>query len=410
MSGSFSKLKTAILFAAYGTRASYYDDWLDAICQADGFDVSSFNIAQTEGSKGFRRVVGDFDLIVLLHSVNADNLIYAEKVLSALQRRKGILLSFVGNELSLPGAPMKPKIDFIRSAGVDIVATQLLQEAGDYLYADTGAQVVTLPHALNPNAFKPDTDIVARPVDIGIRSFRYPATYLGDNDRNRLIDLFKKNKFSVPLVTDISTERRLDRRGWNDFLNSCKGTVANEAGGNWLDRDDETMLAIREWLKARQSAKGVMISTDSPLRRLAHKLPWGVRQWLIKVLQKGVVRYEGLLGGDVDFNEVYERFFKGREFPPAISGKCVSSRHFDAAGTKVCQIMIEGRFNDIFKAGEHYIPLKRDLSDVEEALSKFCDPDYRRNMVERTYDFVIASHTYAQRVSKLEAIVRSFAC
>ena len=407
MSGSFSALKTAVLFSAYGSRASYYDDWLDAFVTADAFSSSTFNIAQGNGRKAFMATVGQFDLVVLLHSVNADNLIYAREILPALQARTGRLLSFVGNEVNLPGAPMAPKLAFLKEAGTDVVVTQLPKEAGDYLYGDTGARVAAVPHALNPDAFQPQLPCEARLIDIGVRSFRYPATFLGDDERNRLIDLFAENPFEPPLTVDISTTRRLDRSGWAAFLNTCKGTVANEAGSYWIEKDDATLNAIKAWVKSQGGGGAVTIASESPLRRLAHKLPWGVRQWLIKVLSKGLIRHEALIGEDIDFEEVYGRFFKSKPFPPNVSGKCVSSRHFDAAGTLTCQIMIEGRYNGIFHAHDHYIPIKHDLSDVPEAVEKFRDVSYRKAMVEQTHEYVMSQHTYKHRIRQIEDIVRS---
>lgn len=405
MAGSLSSLNTAVLYSAYGSRASYYDDWLDAFQAADAFDVSRFNIAQSAERTAFIKAVEAFDLIVALHSVNADNLTYARDIKSALQSRKGVFLSFVGNEANLPGAPLKPKIDYLRDVGADFVATQLLLESGQYLYASTGAKVVAVPHALNPDAFSPVTPNTDRPIDIGMRTFRYPSTFLGDDDRNRLIDLFSANPFTPQLTVDIATDKRLDRAGWADFLNHCKGAIANEAGGYWLDDDDATMLEIKAWLTS-QSGGGITIKSDSPLRRLVHKLPWSVRQVLIKILSRGPVRHEALIGEDADFDEVYQRFFATKPWPPKITGKCVSSRHFDAAGTKTCQIMIEGRFNDIFRADEHYIPLKRDLSDADDAVRKFRDHTLRTEMVDRTHAYVMDAHTYAHRIKQIEDIVR----
>ena len=92
-----SSIRTAVLFSAYGSRASYYDDWLDAFRSADAFDVNCFNIAKPAESKKFTKTVESFDLIIALHSVNADNLVYALDIKSALKSRKGLFLSFVGN-------------------------------------------------------------------------------------------------------------------------------------------------------------------------------------------------------------------------------------------------------------------------------------------------------------------------
>lgn len=406
MSGAFSAVRTAVLYSAYGGRASYYDDWLDAFTTARPFDVTAYNIARGGGRRAFAAAVREFDLIVLLHAVCADNLLYAGEILPALQARRGRLLSFVGNEVNLPSSPMGPKIAFLKEAGADVICTQLLQEAGDYLYGATGARVAAVPHALNPTAFHMHTPPDQRPIEIGVRSFRYSAAFLGDDDRNRLIDLFSENPFSPPLAIDISTENRLDRAGWAAFLNRCKGTVANEAGAYWLDKDDATMTAIKHWLKGRSGGAALTIPADSPLRRFTHKLPWGVRQWLMKALSKGLIRHEALIGEDADFDEIHKRFFESKPFPPDISGKCVSSRHFDAAGTQTCQILIEGRFNDIFRADEHYIPVRRDLSDAAQAVAKFRDVSYRQAMVERTRDYVMSEHTYAHRIGQIEEIVR----
>ena len=75
--GTYSSINTAVLYAAYGSRASYYDDWLDAFIEESAFDVASFNIAQRQGRVSFEKDVKTFELIIALHSVNADNLIYA---------------------------------------------------------------------------------------------------------------------------------------------------------------------------------------------------------------------------------------------------------------------------------------------------------------------------------------------
>ncbi len=54
------------------------------------------------------------------------------------------------------------------------------------------------------------------------------------------------------------------------------------------------------------------------------------------------------------FEEVYDRFFAGVE--RGVSGKSVSSRHFEPIGTKTCQILLEGEYNGVLSPGEHYIP------------------------------------------------------
>ena len=49
--------------------------------------------------------------------------------------------------------------------------------------------------------------------------------------------------------------KKLKRSDWASFLNNCKGTIANEAGGYWLDRDDATMLQIKKWLISKNGGR-----------------------------------------------------------------------------------------------------------------------------------------------------------
>ena len=84
-----------------------------------------------------------------------------------------------------------------------------------------------------------------------------------------------------------------------------------------------------------------------------------------------------------------------------MSGKCISPRHFDAIGTKTCQIMFRGRFNDILKPDQHYISLNRDFSNYNDVLDRFKDIEYCANMVDKTREYVMDFHTHKHRIKKL---------
>ena len=86
----------------------------------------------------------------------------------------------------------------------------------------------------------------------------------------------------------------------------------------------------------------------------------GTSSSLRRLLSRGPLRHEATITEELPFSEIYDRFFAGRAIPEA-HGKCISSRHFDAIGTGTCQILLEGRYNDILKPGEHYIALSHDF-------------------------------------------------
>ncbi|MDA0260990.1 MAG: glycosyltransferase [Proteobacteria bacterium] len=401
MTGSVS---TLVLYADYTRRLSYYDDWLDAFKAYPEFSVTAVNICRRGARRALAKRIGDFDLIVLLHSTNADTLVYIDPYRSILKDRRGKLISFVGNEFNSPGTPISHRIDLLRDIGADFIATQLLEEAGVWLYAQCGARVASIPHALNPHAFRATVETEFRPVDLGTRSARYIA-YLGDNDRVRLFELFERHEFDPHLVVDISTAERLTRDGWSDFLNRCKGTFANEAGSYFLERDDRTIGEIRSYAMAKQKQRGgYVIANDSPLRRFGHKLPWGVKAALRPILSRGLVRHEMLMNETLDFEEIYDRFFRGRAHPP-VYAKAISSRHFDAIGTHTCQILLAGRYNDILQPSQHYLSLEHDFGNVRAVMEEFRDPDRRRQLTQAAYELAIDSHTHHHRVAALHALV-----
>lgn len=100
---------------------------------------------------------------------------------------------------------------------------------------------------------------------------------------------------------------------------------------------------------------------------------------------------------DLDFADAYEKFFRHTK-PCPVYSKAISSRHFDAVGTKTCQIMLKGLYNGILRADEHYIGLESDFSNAGEAVERFRDDGYRQDMVDRTYEYVMEEHTYRHRV------------
>jgi spore maturation protein CgeB len=391
-------VRTLVLTLEYPTRASYYEDWRDAFRSSKIFDVTVRNVLRKSARRQIAREIGTYELVVVLHSCSADTLDFVRALTPVLQSRRGRLVTFLGNEVNLPWAPLADKIAWLIGVEPDIIATQLLAEAGEWLYAETGRRVISLPHALNPTAFRPIVPQGDRLVDIGARSWRYLA-YLGDDDRNRIYDYFASRRFEPSVTLDFSTEQRFDREGWAAFLNRCKATVATEAGSWYLDRNDATVMAIRDYVV--RSRHKFMLRADSPLSRLARRLPYGAKTALRRVLRNGFVGYEAFDAEQLDFAEIHRQFFAGRRKAPVYS-KCVSSRHFDAIGCKTLQIMFPGRYGDILRAGEHYLALNQDFSNVGEVLDQLRSVSARERIINRAYEHVVANHTYTQRLQRLE--------
>ena len=69
-----------------------------------------------------------------------------------------------------------------------------------------------------------------------------------------------------------------------------------------------------------------------------------------------------------------------------------------------CQILYEGKYSGILKPMIHYIPLKKDFSNIEEVFDKLEDLDYLRELTERAYKDIIETgrHSYKQFVAGVD--------
>lgn len=413
------QIKTLILHYTDTDKLSYLDDWLDAFVTDERFKITEINLF-TIKEKLTKIIKDNFDLIVLLHSVlkSLDSIKRAEQEVHFFQDRKSKLLSFVADEVNLHITPLSKKIDFLKKIEPDYIGTQLPLEAGQWLYEDiVNAKILPLPHALNPEVFKPLKAYDEREYDIGIISVPYPI-YLGDNERNEIMNCFesisRKKNLKVKIIKAVTKSQRLSRKDWALFLNNCKGTTSSEAGSYYLEKDDKTVLEIMDYLKNKMKQVGQakkIIDNQSKLWFIWNKLPYSIKEWIKKMLfvndtiiskfSKKLVTWDGYISYDESlYPEIYEKFYKNRE-KNKVYTKAISSRHFDAIGTKTVQILFEGKYNDILMPNKHFIELKKDFSNLQEVIEKFKDREYIRKIVDSAYDYVINCHTYRHRIDMI---------
>ncbi len=403
-------MKTLILYANYSSTASYYDDWYDAFKNDTFFDMDSFDICKGLRENLLKDIV-KYELIVLLHSTNADNLSYLNDFLDVLEKRKAILVSFVGNEVNIPNTSMKDRISMLKKLEPKYIFTQLLEETGKWLYRDCDkSEVVSIPHALNISSFFPVKKLSDRKIDIGVRSFRYDI-HLGDKERSDFFNLMNLKSSKYNLNTDISFDpnKRFNRSEWANFLNSCRGTIATEAGTYYLQKDDQMVSEIQNFLsEMRKDEGGITIGKNSKLINIYTNLPKKIKEFVkyiyFKYSDKFDIKYEYMISEEKKFDEVYNHIIT--KFDKCIFySKAISSRHFDSIGTKTILIMLEGRYNDILIPDEHYIEIKKDYSNLKIQIEKFKDLTFVENMSSRTLEYVLDSHLHSHRIKKIKKIL-----
>ena len=327
---------------------SYILDWQEAFLASPELDADLCMISNLFELRKALRDIAAYSLIIILHGATGDSVSLLRHTAHWFDRRKGKLMVFVGNEYQL----MSEKIELLRQLQAEYVCSQLPLDAAKWVYSEcSGSQVLPAPHALNPQLYKEDCAI-QRNIDIGFRGARYPF-FIGDNERNSIIKFFTNHGQGHGLLCDIALAS-LSRKEWSRFLCRCKGVIGVESGTYYLAKDDHLIREVNQYLADYSSAT---------------------------------------------FEEIFDRFFLGRS--QQVSGKAISSRHFDPIGTHTCQLLLEGEYNGILKPEEHYICVKKDLSDINEAIRRFKDVDYRQAIVKRSYEYVMSAHTYSHRVESI---------
>ena len=200
-----------------------------------------------------------------------------------------------------------------------------------------------------------------RPVEIGYRAWS-GAPWLGRHGvlKGQVGEVFREAAPRHGVSTDISSRDSDVLLGddWFRFLASCKYTLGCEGGASMLDWDG----SIRERTDRYQA--------EHP---------------------------------DAGFDEVEAACFPGQD--GTLDYFAIGPRHIEACATRTCQVLVEGDYQGILRPWEHYIPVKRDFSNLDEVLELIRRDELREEITENAYRDVIASERYTYRsfVREVEA-------
>jgi len=279
-----------------------------------------------------------YDAVVILHSVFSNGRYLHGPLLDLVRRLRAPKAYFVGNEYK----GMPEKMWFCEEVGVDLLVSQFTTEEPLRLYRERlpGTTVVGIPNTgWDPELFAARVPVEERPIDLGYRAFENDVA-LGHRERRELAERFLAAADGHGLKVDISLDPRdrLGERGWAEFLNLCKGQLGSEAGGDYFELTDETRNAVNAHRAERP---------------------------------------------DASFEEIWERFF--RDYPNPVPGRVLSGRNVEAAGTKTVQLLLEGAYGGYLEPDVHYVPLRKDFSNLDEAIAKFRDESFCERLRENAF-------------------------
>ena len=153
------------------------------------------------------------------------------------------------------------------------------------------------------------------------------------------------------LTADVSTRSEHSILGprWLAFLASGRAVVGVESGSSALDRRGELRGMVRAMWKENPGASFQEIAADLPAGWDDH------------------------------------RFF------------ALSPRHLEAAAAGTAQVLVEGSYSGVLEAGRHYLPVRRDLSDLDAALAETRDPRSLQRLADTARDEIGHSGSYSYR-------------
>ena len=210
---------------------------------------------------------------------------------------------------------------------------------------------------------KADSPARARPIDVGYRAKDLPA-WLGGHARLKVEvgRAFVSAAAGSELRCDISSRGgdTLLGSSWLDFLSSCRYTLGVEGGASVLDHDGSVKRCCDTLLAREPEA--------SYARLEAECFP----------------------GRDGEFGLV-----------------ALSPRHLEACATRTCQLLVAGDYNGVLEPWRHYIPIRRDLSNMDEVVAAVRSGDRRAEIVETAWRDVVVGgeHSYPRFVETVEAAI-----
>ncbi len=207
----------------------------------------------------------------------------------------------------------------------------------------------------------------ARKLDVVYRARKLSAQYGSlAQEKWTIVRDFSRDAEKYNLKVDLSySERaRIYGKKWTEFLRSSKAALGVESGASVFDFTGE--------------------------------------------IRKNVEAYEKNYP-NASFAEIERIFFPGLD--NLIYVNQISPRCFECAALGTLMILYEGNYSGILKPWRHYVPLKKDHSNIEEVVAALRDPKLWQTITEQAYNEVALNDKYSYKVmiAKFDQVVAEIA-
>lgn len=303
-----------------------------------------------------------FDAVGIHFSIRLPYDQFSPSTIRALQNFRGLKFLFIQDEYD----HTKRAWYWINALGIQLVFTVVPDEGIERVYPSSEFRATRFINTLT--GYVPDelkfSDLVSAPscrsLMVGYRGRPLPIRYGRLGVEKVEIGMIVKSFCDASGISnDIAwtEESRIYGSGWYEFMVSCRAMLGSESGSNVFDWDGSLVKRIADFRK------------EHP---------------------------------DVPDSTVYSNFIEPEEVGGIMNQ--ISPRVFEAVAARTVLVLFEGRYSDVVLPGIHFIPLKKDGSNLSEVIESLKDGDYVDSMADRAYKDVIESgkYSYASFVGRVD--------
>jgi hypothetical protein len=154
----------------------------------------------------------------------------------------------------------------------------------------------------------------------------------------------------LPVDIEVDDAKRIYGSAWYEFLGSARSTLGTESGANVFDFDG---------------------SLKKDISRLQASDP------------------------DITFEEISAKLLASHE--GRVRMNQISPKVFEAIRLRTALVLFEGSYSGVVQPNLHYIPLKKDFSNIDEVLTKIQDDQFVHDLTEQAYNDIVASGNFSYR-------------
>jgi hypothetical protein len=357
-------MKLLVLYDQYSTHTNTVYDHLQAF-----FRNSRHELAYCHGEGWVPRIQWEkFDAVVVHYSLRVAYGVISARLMRQIAQFGGVKVLFVQDEYDYTERTRQA----IESLGIDMVYTcvpALHREAIYPSHRFPNVHFVETYTGFVPDHFD-ETNVVPvaqRSVVVGYRGRALPFWY-GDlgQEKQRIAEGVRAYCVAQKIPHDIEWDdaHRIYGEQWLSFLGQCKATLGTESGANVFDYDGSLRQKYNDLLRSRPD------------------------------VNYSVAR--GLVLGDVIEEPIMNQ---------------VSPRIFESIMCGTALVLFEGEYSGVVKSGVHFIPLRKDFSNIDEVFRQLNDDSKIQAMVDRAHADVILSgrYTFAAFVRQFDAELQAAA-